>query len=140
VCSIVRRLLASRRQPPPPPCNNIAADIITVSSSSPRALLLLVARRVCSPLPATLPPSALLGARRLGVIVDAFIADRRALLPPISCRLSLHSHRQPLLALAALINGWLLRPLSAPSSAARSHHCPPCPARTSILRAPLSRR
>ena len=53
----------------------------------PRALLLVIARCVCSPSPAMLPLSALLGARRLGVIVDAFIANCHALLPPISCRL-----------------------------------------------------
>jgi len=136
VCGIVHRLLASRRQPLPPPCNNIAADIVAASSSSPRTLLLLVARRLCSPSPAALPPSALLGACHLGVIANAFIVNRRALLPPISCRLSLHSHRQPMLVFAALINGWLLCPLSAPSSAAHFRHCPSCnPARASILRA-----
>jgi hypothetical protein len=58
-----------------------------------------------------LPPSALLGAYRLGAIADAFIASHHALLPPISSRLSLHSHCQPLLAFATLINGWLLHPL-----------------------------
>ena len=102
---------------------------------------------VCSPSSATLPPSALLGARRVGAIADAFIAGRRALLLPISSRLSLHTHCQPLLAFTALINGWLLRPLSTPLSAAHFRHCPPCNPQLiwahvpmSILRAQLFRR
>ncbi len=127
------------------PSSTVATNLISLLKSMVGCCV------VCSPSSNTytLPPFALLvlGAHHLGAIADAFIVGCCALLLPISGRLSLHSHCQLLIAFAALINGWLLHPLSTPSSAARFRHCPPCNPLLirahicmSILRAQSSRR